>query len=156
GYAVVTPDVGSVSPAGTAIFQFTDQGQVVTEASAAATQPTKRARIFVDHTIGRTGLAVAKPGKLPAPLTLGLVDRFGTLKGTTTKTVPAGAHLAQLGDELFSGYLTDGFNGLLEIQSSTPVSAITIKLTTNSRKEIVLTTLPVADLEKPAATGPAL
>ena len=64
GYAVVTLEQGSQSPAGTAIFQFTSGLSVLSEAGVAATRATRLARIFVDNVGTRTGenWAEAIPG----------------------------------------------------------------------------------------------
>lgn len=44
----------------------------------------------------------------------------------------------------------------MEIRGSNPIVPITLKLTANTRGEFVLTTLPVADLDLPAAAGSLL
>jgi sugar lactone lactonase YvrE len=144
GYAVAVPESGG-APAGTAIFQFKTAGQIVTEAGVAATSQTTLARIFVDHAGSRTGLAIANPGNAIANLSLTLMDRFGSPEQTAALTIPAAGHKALYVHELFTG-LTEGFTGLLEIQSTAPVSPLTLKLTVNTLNETILTTLPVADL----------
>ena len=102
GYAVVDPDVGQVSPAGTAVFQLKANEQLVTEAAVAATPLTTKARVFVDTVGTQTGLALANPNSGELEVTLALLDRYGTSQEETTRTLPAEGHFAILATELFS------------------------------------------------------
>jgi hypothetical protein len=136
------------SPSGTAIFQFKSGGQLVTEAGVAATAKTTLARIFVDHANSRTGFAIANSNSAAADVSLTLMDRFGVAQETRPLPIPAFGHRAAFVHEIFPG-LQEGFTGILEIGSTTPISPITLKLAVNARSETVLTTLPVADLAAP-------
>ena len=149
GYAVATPDPGSTSPAGTAIFLFRSNNQLVTEAGVAATPPTTAARIFVDHGGTRTGVAIANAGTQTANMVITLLDRNGFPKSSVTRALPPGNHLAIFAHELFPE-LVEGFTGLMEIQSTSPIVPVTLKLTTvNTATGLALTTLPIADLNRP-------
>ena len=148
GYAVVDPDAGQVSPAGTAVFQLKSNGQLVSEAAVAATPLTTKARVFVDTVGTQTGLALANPSSGEVEVTLALLDRYGAWQEETKRTLPADGHFAILATELFSS-VTLGFTGQIEVQSPQSIAAVTLKLTTNSRGELVLTTLPVADAVSP-------
>jgi sugar lactone lactonase YvrE len=147
GWAMAVPASGSASPSGSVIFQWTVNNQVVSEAGVAATTPTRTARIFVDNAQTQTGVAIVNPSSLTANLTLTLMDRNGNVQDTQSRTLPAGNHLAIFANELFST-VGDGFTGLMEIRSSVEVASITLKLTVNPRGDLVLTTLPVADLTR--------
>ena len=154
GYAMLSPEAGSETPAGAAIFQYKPAGQIITEAGVAATTPTTSARIFVDQAADgsrRTGLAIANPGGDKANLTLILMDRYGENAQTMPLTIPPGGHVAKFVDELFMN-VTEGFTGLLEMRSTAAVAPITLRVTTNTRHETILTTLPVADLMRAATT----
>src|SRR5262249_25118360 len=59
-----------------------------------------------------------------------------------------GSQTAVFVDQLFPDGFED-FTGILEIRGTTPVAAVILKHTGNSRNEPVLTTLPVADLMHP-------
>ena len=149
GYAVATPDPDYTSPAGTAIFLFRANNRLVTEVSVRATPPTTAARIFVDHGGTRTGVAIANPGAQTAHMVITLLDRNGFPESSVTRELPAGNHLAIFAHELFPELL-EGFTGLMEIQSTSPIVPITLKLTTvNTTNGLVLTTLPIADLNRP-------
>ncbi len=147
GFAVVTVSQGSSSPVGVAVFQFTAGSAVLSEAGVSSAKPTKAARIFVDQERTRTGVAIANPSARPSRIDFDLLDRDGGLLGSSFRELPAMGHLSVFADELFE--VGDGFSGLLDIRSVEPVAATTLKLTINSRGEPILTTLPIADLERP-------
>ncbi len=150
GYAVVEVDSGNGLPVGTAIFQFRDgAGRLVSEAGVGAILPTTAARIFVDTVGTQTGVAVASPDG-PADLSLELLDRNGLSFASSQMSLAAGGHFSAFVNTLFPG-LPPGFTGLMEIRSATPIVPITLKLTTNGARELILTTLPIADLTRPPA-----
>src|SRR6476660_669977 len=84
GYATTALASGS-PPFATAVYSFSQNGTVVSEAGIPASPPTLSSRIFIDYRTGvasgsgtlniRTGLAIVNPGTSPAHLTL-------TLRGT--------------------------------------------------------------------------
>ena len=147
GYAVVTPETGS-TPAGSVIFQLWSGTTLVTEAGIGATPETTTARISIDNVGRHTRVAIANRGSTPAEVRFILQDRFATQQQQVTLTIPAGGHLARMAQELFPA-VESGFSGLVEIQSSVPVATVTLQLTINALGEVVLTTLPVADLTRP-------
>ena len=112
------------------------------------TPETTRARISLDNVGGQTGVAIANRGSQEAEVEFILQDRYATEQDRITQTIPAGEHLSKFAQELFPT-LALGFTGLMEIQSLVPVAGITLQLTINTRNELVLTTLPVADLTRP-------
>jgi hypothetical protein len=155
GWATAIPAVGTSAPSGSVIFQYSVNNQVVTEAGVAATLPTPTARVFVDNAGTHTGIAIANPSISTAEVALTLMDRTGVALDTENRSLPPGSHMALFADELFPSSVADGFTGLLEIRSSVDVSAVTLKLTTNGTRDLVITTLPVADLTR-ASTATSL
>ena len=147
GYATVTSETGS-TPAGSVIFQLWSGTTLVTEAGVGATPETTTARISLDNVGRQTGVAIANRGSTAAEVQFILQDRFATQQEKVTQTIPAGGHLARMAQELFPA-VESGFNGLVEIQTSVAVAAVTLQLTINTLGEVVLTTLPVADLTRP-------
>ena len=147
GYAVVTSETGS-TPAGSVIFQLWNGTTLITEAGVGATLETTTARISLDNVGRQTGVAIANRGPTAAEVQFILQDRFAAQQQQVTRTIPAGGHVAQLAQELFPA-VESGFIGLVEIQSSVAVAAVTLQLTINTLGEVVLTTLPVADLTRP-------
>ena len=151
GYAVVTVEQGTL-PSGTAIFQFRDAGGSLTsEAGVGAVLPTTRARVFVDTVDTRTGVAISSRGAAPTTVRFRLLDRNGLDFAETTRDLPTAGHLAIFADELFEN-LPPGFTGVLEIDADVPIVPVTLKLTVNQRGDLILTTLPVADLNRPIQT----
>ncbi len=152
GFARVTVSGGPQAPVGAAIFQFRSPGgAVVSEAGVAAIPATNNARILVDTVGTQTGVALANPNNQSIQLTFQLRDRNNLPIGSTSRGVPANGHLASFVSDLFSD-LPLGFTGQLVIVSPQPVVPVTLKLTTNSRGEFILTTLPLADTTRlPAA-----
>lgn len=66
----------------------------------------------------------------------------GTSLGPVTLT--ANGHKAAFIDQFVSG-LPAGFTGVLDISSSTPFAALTLRSLINARGDFLLTTLPIAD-----------
>ncbi len=145
GYALVTLEQGDMVPSGTLIFQYRQNGRLSTEAGVGAIPATTKARIFIDRAGSETGIAIANPGNPATTVVLELLDRLGGSLETTSVDLPAGGHIAKLAFELFPD-LPSGFSGICEIRSTVPVVPITLKLTTNQLGNLILTTLPVADL----------
>jgi sugar lactone lactonase YvrE len=148
GYAVVSSDAGP-TPAGTAIFRLQYGSRLMAEAGVAAIAATRVARTIVDYIGAQTGVAVANPGDLPAELTLTLMDRYGVVEATAIQTLQPRNHLSRFVHELFPA-VAAGYTGLMEIRSSNDIVPLTLKLTVNARNDLVLTTLPLADLTRPS------
>jgi sugar lactone lactonase YvrE len=151
GWAMAVPLAGSWAPSGSIIFQLKANGDVVTEAGVGATPALSAVRIFVDNAQTQTGVAIANPSGSTANLTLTLMDQDGTVEDTQTRTLAPGSHMAVYVNDLFST-VTNGFTGLLDIRSDVNVASITLKLTVNAQDNLVMTTLPVADLTNPPAS----
>lgn len=148
GYAIATVEQGNTAPAGSAIFQFKSNDRVITESGVAAAASTTRARIFVDNTRARTGLAIASADNPQTTVTFDLIERSGDSLQQTTRILPSRGHLSIFVDELFPD-LPANFSGLLEITSPLPLAATTLRLSINQRNQPILTTLPIADLIRP-------
>jgi hypothetical protein len=146
GYAKVEVTDG-LAPAGTAIFRFTDGDKSISEAGVGAMPLLKKARIFVDSNQTSTGFAVANPGNSIVSITYRLLDLNGVQIQQVNRLLSARHHYAKFAHEIFD--LPAGFLGLIEMESSQPFVPISLKLTSNSRHESILTTLPVADLLTP-------
>ena len=148
GYAAVQVESGAPAPAGTALFQYRDgQGKLISEAGVEAIAASRTARIFVDTVGTQTGVAVANGGNPQQEVVFRLFDRNGLSMGKTSETLRSNGQLAVFVDQLFEN-LPPGFTGVLEIEGQEPVFPVTLKMTFNARKDPILTTLPVADLER--------
>jgi hypothetical protein len=167
GYGSVSVSSGG-APYGTAVFSYRQNGVVVSEAGVPTSPPTRTARFFVDTrsnvNTGRgtitilTGFAAVNPNTAAANLMLKLCASDGRPLAQGTIQLAAGRHMAKFLDQLApdfvlpAGFITDGL-GSLEISSDQPVSVLALRLTTNQRGDLLLTSTPIADLEKAAPSG---
>jgi hypothetical protein len=139
---------------GAGVFRLAQGGSVVSESGIPAAVPTTRARIYVDKTTGRdTGVALANPsgGSISIAVTPFQADGSTSAGSAATISLGTNGHRARFAGELISG-LPSGFVGVLDFNftSTNPFVALTLRLTTNSRNEALLTTLPVADQTRAA------
>ncbi len=153
GSVQLTPDTNTLSPVGAGVFSFLQRGIRVTESGVPAATPTGHARIYIDQSAGHgTGLAVANPGGKEISATLRAYQTDGvTPAGNSTDpvTLKANGHTARFVSQLISGLPAD-FTGVLDISSSSPFVALTLRSLTNSRSDFLLTTFPTADVNRPA------
>ncbi len=151
GWAQLTPDPGTTSPAGAAIFAFAQRGIIVTESGVAATASTTHARIYLDKSGGHdTGLAVVNPGGSNIRITATAYQSDGV---TPIANGPGAIDLAPLGhDAKFAGQfiagLPDGFVGVLDLSSTAQFAALTLRSLTNARGDFLVTTFPIADVDQ--------
>ncbi|MEJ2147450.1 MAG: fibronectin type III domain-containing protein [Acidobacteriota bacterium] len=154
GWVLLTPDPGNIAPLAGGVFQLSQNGLVITESGVPAASLTTHARVYVDTTGGHnTGLAIANPGGSGAEITIAAYENDGNTPAGAGAPPPielkARGQDAQFASELVSG-LPANFTGVLDLQSSTPFAALTLRSLYNTRKDFLLTTFPVADLTRPA------
>ncbi|MEJ2145304.1 MAG: VCBS repeat-containing protein [Acidobacteriota bacterium] len=151
GWAVATPSSGSPAPIGAGVFQLSTAGVLVTEAGVPAATPTQKVRIYVDRSGGHdTGVALGNPGNTALTVELKALGLDGTTEvGQGTLEVAAGGHEAKFAGQLISG-LPANFVGVMELTSDQPFVPLTLRTLTNQRGDFLITTFPVADLEKTA------
>ena len=154
GYVTVTPDAGFSTPSGLANFRVLKNNALVSEAGVFGVSTTA-AKIFVDYVGTQTGLALVNSGSQAATVNFTLSDRFGNPTDTTQRTLAPRQHLPIFAHELFPE-IVEGFTGILDIRSTYAVTAVTLKLTSNTRGDLLLTTLPVADLTQPPSSQPVV
>jgi uncharacterized protein (DUF2345 family) len=181
GYAICEEDQGSgsydkagsrvraVSPgslSGGGIFSFSQNKTLVTTVGTIAAPPTTSFLMFVDSKPlnslkgalpNNTGVAIINPASVPADLTLTLLKADGTSAGPSVSTrLATGAHFQGfVTDSNFFGAAADNFTGTMRVDSTLPISAISLQQINNQapRQESLLTSTPVADLAKPAPRG---
>jgi uncharacterized protein (DUF2345 family) len=181
GYAICEEDQGSgsygkagsrvraVSPgslSGGGIFSFSQNKTLVTTVGTIAAPPTTSFLMFVDSKPlnslkgalpNNTGVAIINPASVPADLTLTLLKADGTPAGPSVSTrLATGAHFQGfVTDSNFFGAAADNFTGTMRVDSTLPISAISLQQINNQapRQESLLTSTPVADLAKPAPRG---
>ena len=147
GYARVTPEAG-VTPSASAVVQLWNGEALVTEAGIGEAAETTAARISLDNVGRQTVVAIANRGTASAAVEFVLQDRFGAEQERETQTIAAGGYFLATAQDLFPT-VASGYTGQIEIRSSVPVAPVTLGFTFNTRGEVVLATLPVADLTGP-------
>jgi hypothetical protein len=164
GYATVTLNSGT-APYGTALFSYTQNGIVVSEAGVPASPPTTSARIFVDYRTNvplgadilniYTGIAVVNMGSGAAEIRLMLKDLKGNSISSGSLQLASKRHLARFIDQLApelvlpSDFPTANGFGSLGITSDQPLSILALRMTVNKRGDVLLTSTPIADLSSP-------
>jgi hypothetical protein len=155
GWARLIPDSNTSSPVGAGVFSYSQGAVRVTESGIPAAIPTTNARIYVDQSgYHATGLAVANPGAAGLDANLKAYHADGRAVaggGEVSLSLDATGHTARFVSQLLPA-LPAGFTGILDISSTSPFVALTLRSLTNSRGDFLLTTFPVADQTRPAPT----
>jgi hypothetical protein len=152
GYASIQPNSGSITPAGLAIIGLRQNNVLVTEASVPASPLIQSGRIYAEvNDPVHTGLAIVNPNSQPASVSFFFTDSNGDF-GNGNTTIPANGEIAKFLDEVpFNG--RSSWSGTLTFNSSVPIAVMAMRVRINERGEFLLSTLPVVDLNAPAATG---
>ena len=133
---------GSVHFIASAVFQTFDGPNLVSEASVLESTPISRGLLYVktESDLSNIGIAFANSQTMPNTITLQLFDGQGGMSKTQTVTLPPNGHLAQFVTEIFPQLASlKNFDGALSVHSSTPFSALALRLSSNQ-----IATLPVA------------
>jgi hypothetical protein len=159
GFARILPYQGT-TPSGLAIFDFTQNGVLISEAAVPASPLIQSGRTYAE--IGGpvdTGIAIANPTDQDATITFYYTDASGAniLSGTTT--LPANNQIAAFLDQ--APFISSGTSPNLSsvrtfsFASSIPVGVIALRGYTNERGEFLMTTLPVMSLDSIATSSAA-
>jgi hypothetical protein len=151
GSAQVLPDIGTSTPVGAGLLSHEVAGTLITEAAIPSALPTTHARLYIDRSTGHdTGLAISAPDGLPVNVILKAFEKDGsTPVGAGVLNLSGYGQVAKFVSEWVPS-IPEGFTGVLDISSTTPFAALTLRSLTNSRGDFLLTTFPIADLNRPA------
>lgn len=152
GWVRLIPDGAQAAPFGAGVFRLGLNDVVVSESGVPSSALTPSARLFIDRTAGRdTGVALANPANIPVNVTVRAFNLDGVTPVSAGRVIqlPARGHIAAASDGLV-GELPPGFTGVLSIEAPTPITALALRFLTNERNELIMMTLPVADLTRPA------
>ncbi len=146
GYARIQPSVGTTTPSGVAIFGFTQNGILVSEAGIPTAVPIQEGRIFAEvNGPVTTGLAIANPDDEAATISFYFTDMNGTDFGGGSFTLGASEQIAKfLSESPFNS--GDSVFGTFTFMSSVPVAVVALRGLTNERSDFLITTLPVSPL----------
>jgi hypothetical protein len=153
GCVLLTPDFLSLTPISSGVFGYNPGSILVSESGIPAAVSTTHARIYVDLSGNHdTGLAIANVTDTNANITINAFQTDGAT-GVGTSQGPlqlvGGGHAAEFADQLITG-LPVGFTGVLDVSSTTPFAALTIRSLYNERHDFLMTTFPVADANQVA------
>jgi hypothetical protein len=158
GWVQVTPDAGTSTPVGSGIFAYNPENVLVSESGIPATAATTHARVYVDLSGNHnTGLAIVNVSNTSSTITINAYQKDGvTAAGIGKPPIPlaANGHTAAFADEFVTG-LSAEFTGVLDIRSTMPFAALTLRSLVNGRNEFLMTTFPFADVNQ-AAPSPVV
>jgi hypothetical protein len=141
------------APVGSAVFSFNPSNILVSEAGIPSAAATTHALVYVDLSGNHhTGLAIANVTDADSEVTVKVFQKDGmTPAGASKGPIPlqANGHAAAFEDSFITG-LPEGFTGVLDILSTAPFAALTLRLLDNERGEFLMTTFPVADATRSA------
>jgi hypothetical protein len=146
GYARIQPGAVNTFPAGLAILGLREKNILVSESSVPASPLIQSGRMYAEVSGPvNTGLAIANPNDQAASITFYFTDPTGRDYGSGRITIPANGQISQfLSDSPFSsGTLT---MGTFTFNSSVPVGAVGLRVLTNERSELLITTLRVSPI----------
>ncbi len=153
GWVQLTPDPGTSTPVGAGMFSYNPDNVLVTESGIPAAASTTHARVYVDSSEGHnTGLAIANLASAGTNVFVRAFESDGKTGVGNTQGVlplPARGHSAKFAGEFVAG-LPEGFRGVLDIRSAMPFVALTMRSLTNERGDFLLTTFPIADMNRAA------
>jgi photosystem II stability/assembly factor-like uncharacterized protein len=152
GWVKVIASDGTPSPRGAGIFGFTQGGVLVTESGVPAASPMTHARIYIDKSGGHdTGLAIGNVNSSVQRVlqTAYQTDGVTPMGSTWLLDLAANVKVARFVGEIIPNLPSD-FTGVLDISSSSPFVALTLRSLSNARGDFLLTTFPIADFNQPA------
>lgn len=146
GYGKVQPDPGSATPNGVAIYNYRQNGVLVSEAAVPANPTLIGGRIYASVNASvNTGLAIVNPNDDDVTVDFYFTDLNGNNFGGASTVIPANGKIARfLSEAPFN--LNQNFEGTFTFIASGPIAAIALRVRTNERSEVLFTTLPVANL----------
>ncbi len=152
GYARVNEESGK-APSGLAIFGSRQNGVLISEAGVPASPLITRGRMYGEtNATARSGLAIANPNGDPAVLSFTFTDENGRTVATNSTTIPANSQIAAfLSEDPFNGPAT--FSGAFTLSSSKPVAVVALRAVQNERSDLLLTTLPLIDMNSSSQPG---
>jgi hypothetical protein len=121
------------------VFGYNPENVLVTESGVPATVPTRHARIYVDLSgEHNTGLAIVNPTRPNANIIITAFQSDG-VTGIGTSAGPlqlsANGHSAHFAGEFIAG-LPAEFMGMLDITSTTPFAAFTMRSQYNEQEKM--------------------
>jgi len=158
GWVRLTSNNLQLTPIGSGVFTYNPGNTLVSESGVPSVSATTHARVYVDLSANHnTGLAIANVDKITANITINAYQPDGVSIGGSSwgpLSLAANGHDSKFANQLIEG-LPDGYRGVLDISSTTPFAALTVRSFYNERNEFLMTTFPIADANQ-AAPSPII
>jgi hypothetical protein len=154
GYARVQPSA-STTPAAAAIFDFRQNGVLVTEAAVPGMTAITSGRMYaeVSGTVN-TGIAFANPNNAAVTISFSFTDQNGNDFGQNSFVLAANAQTAKFLNE--SPFRVPAFAGTVTFNATAPVGVISLRTIVNQRGEFVVFTQTVTPLPDTLSTSTVL
>jgi hypothetical protein len=153
GWVKLTPDVYNRTPIGSGVFSYNPSDTLISESGIPAAAATTHARVYVDLSGGHnTGLAIANVSNTSSSIVVNAFQKDGVTAVGDSKQrdpLPANGYTAAFADGFVTG-LPEEFTGVLDISSTRPFAALTLRSLDNERGDFLMTTFPVADANQTA------
>jgi sugar lactone lactonase YvrE len=153
GWVRLVPRYLNSTPVGSGVYTYNPGSVLVSESGIPSAFPTTHARIYVDLSKDHnTGLAIANISGAAASITINAYQPDGVTEiGTSWGPLELAAygHDAKFADQLIEG-LPEGYRGVLDIRSTAPFAALTVRSIHNERDEFLMSTFPIADANRAA------
>jgi hypothetical protein len=158
GSVQVIPSPGTGVLGGAGILSLSVNGVLASESGIPAAALTNHARIYVDRSISpatgflarNTGLALADTSGNERIVSFAAYLADGTtLVGSGSASLPGNGHVAKYAEQIVSSIGTP-FSGVLDISSSVPFAALTLRTSLSANYDVLMTTFPIADMTRPA------
>ena len=152
GWVRLIPGGGTNTPIGSGVFGYNPGSILISESGVPSAVSTTHARIYVDLSESRnTGLALANLANADTSISMHAFQSDGSTGIGSGKglDLPANGYAAAFANEFVDG-LPAGFTGVLDIRSTTPFAALTLRSLMNARDDFLMTTFPVADMNAAA------
>ena len=131
---------------GSAIFQFSQGGDILFEAGVGDSPPTATANVFASRIGGgpgfNTGVAISAPLDETATVSVTLLNQEGTEIGNKNIFLETGAQIAQFLQELFPAEVGDDFTGTIVIRSDIPVVITALR----TQSGLQMSSIPVGQI----------
>jgi hypothetical protein len=148
GWVRLVPSNGTPTPVGSGLFSYNPEDVLVSESGIPSAAATTHARIYVDLSQNHnTGLAIASVSGADSLIKISAFEKDGvTIAGASQEPLQlsANGYSAAFADSFITG-LPSEFTGVLDISSTKPFAALTLRSLINERHEFLMTTFPVAD-----------
>jgi hypothetical protein len=157
GWARVIPTYLNITPVGFGVFSYNPIETLLTESGIPSSPYVTHARIYVDLAQNHnTGLAIANLSSTMATYTIAAfeIDGASRIGQSLGLQLPSFGHAGKFATQLVTGLPAD-FTGVLDISSTTPFSALTLRSLSNERGDFLISTFPIVDMNN-AAPSPVI